>query len=762
MTLRNWLRTTACGLGGTLAIGAFAVQPAFADDQGGIETVVVTAEKTAENINDVGMSINAISGDDLLANGVTDPSALSKVTPGFVYARSAYGQPVYTMRGIGFYDTAFNASPGVSVYMDEAPLPYSAMTTGIMFDLQRIEVLKGPQGTLFGENSTGGALNLIAAKPTDAFASGLDLTYQQYGEVMAQGFVSGPLSDTVKARVAVSTDEGGAWQKSFTRNASTGATRRTAERLLLDWQPASNFTLSLNANGWQDNSDSQAGQFLAVTSAHPRAALLSAVTVYPVPPTNAREADWDPSPPFDQHNDFYQLSVRGEYRIDDSTTLTSISTYEYLKENSVVDTDGTYLHVFDVYNGGHIRTFAQELRLAGQSESLRWLLGGNYETDMIYEYGNPTTDTAYGTFPFPKAVTGTYEHVGTGAFFGNANYDLTDAITLQGGIRYTITRIHNRGCTLDPGTGQLASVFESLAASHGVTVTIPDGGCATLDAVTFQPGWVRGRLDQDNVSWRTGVNWKVADNSLLYANVSRGYKAGDFSPAGAIYSATLAPATQETVLAYEVGTKLALADNRLQLNGALFYYDYGNKQFRGKQPSPVIGSQNALLNIPKSRIEGAEFGATWMPLDHLRLNAGASYTASRIEGAFFNYTVLGAYTNLGGEALPQTPKWQETADAEYDFEISDGLGAYIGAHMNSQSSSNSALGNLALFKVNGYTNVDLRLGVTTDDGHWGGSVFVDNVGNTYSWNFVNLSGSDAVSRLANRPRIWGIKLDYRN
>ena len=762
MTLRNWLRATAYGLGGTLAIGVFAVQPAFAEDQGGIETVVVTAEKTQENINSVGMSINAISGDDLLTDGISDPSALAKAVPGFVYARSSYGQPVYTMRGVGFYDTAFNASPGVSVYMDEAPLPYSAMTTGIMFDLQRVEVLKGPQGTLFGENSTGGALNLIAAKPTDAFASGLDLTYQEYGEVMAQGFVSGPLGDTVKARLAISTDDGGAWQQSFTRNASTGATRRTGERFLLDWQPTSGLTFSLDANGWQDTSDEQAGQFLAVTSAHPRAALLSVVTVYPVPPTNAREADWDPSPAFKQNNSFYQFSLRGEYDLSDAVKLTSISTYEYLKEASVVDTDGTYVHVFDVYNGGHIGTFAQELRLSGETDKLRWLIGGNYESDTIYEYGNPTTDTTYGTFPFPKAVTAAYEHVTTGAVFANVNYDLTDTIALQGGIRYTDTHIHNRGCTLDPGTGQLAGVFEGLAAGHGVTITIPNGGCATLNSVTFEPGWVIGQLNQDNVSWRTGINWKVADNSLLYANVSRGYKAGDFSPAGAIYSSTLSPATQETVLAYEAGAKLALADNRLQLNGAAFYYDYGNKQFRGKQPSPVIGSQNALLNIPRSRIEGGELDATWLPIDQLHLNAGISYTDSKIEGTFFNYTVLSTYANLGGEALPQTPKLMETADAEYDFTVSDGLTAFAGAHLTSQSSSNSGLGDLALFNVKGYTNVDLRLGVTTDDGHWSGSVFVDNVGNTYSWNFVNLSGSDAVSRLANRPRIWGIKLDYRN
>ena len=149
---RQW--TPLCGVVTTLALAA-AAPPAMAQDQPstGIETVVVTAQKVSQNINDVGMSITAASGDELTKLGITDTSQLVKVVPGFNYTPSFYGTPIYTIRGVGFLDTSLAASPTVSVYNDEVPLPYSIMTSAASLDIQRVEVLKGPQGTLFGENA---------------------------------------------------------------------------------------------------------------------------------------------------------------------------------------------------------------------------------------------------------------------------------------------------------------------------------------------------------------------------------------------------------------------------------------------------------------------------------------------------------------------------------------------------------------------------------------------------------------------------------
>ena len=158
-----------------------------------VSELVVTAEKREENINNVGMSIQAASGDRLLKLGITSTEDLTKIIPGFVVTPNYYGTVVYTIRGVGFQDTSLAGSPTVTVYQDQMPLPFSILTAGATLDLQRVEVLKGPQGTLFGENATAGAINYIANKPTDHFEAGGDLSLGNFQTADFQGFVSGPL-----------------------------------------------------------------------------------------------------------------------------------------------------------------------------------------------------------------------------------------------------------------------------------------------------------------------------------------------------------------------------------------------------------------------------------------------------------------------------------------------------------------------------------------------------------------------------------------
>ena len=158
-----------------------------------IQEVVVTAQKRAQNINNVGMSITAISGSALVQQGVSSTADLAKVVPGLTFEPSPFNTPVYTLRGVGYYDSAVSASPTVAVYTDEVPLPFSAMTKAAGLDLERVEVLKGPQGTLYGENTTGGAINYIAAKPTKTYEAGFDAGYGRFNTADVQGYLSGPV-----------------------------------------------------------------------------------------------------------------------------------------------------------------------------------------------------------------------------------------------------------------------------------------------------------------------------------------------------------------------------------------------------------------------------------------------------------------------------------------------------------------------------------------------------------------------------------------
>ncbi|HEV3023532.1 MAG TPA: TonB-dependent receptor plug domain-containing protein, partial [Pirellulales bacterium] len=258
-----------------------------------LQGVVVTAQKREENIQNVGMSVQAASGDTLTKLGVTSTEDLTKIIPGFEVTPNYYGTVVYTIRGVGFQDTSLAGSPTVTVYQDQAPLPFSILTAGSTLDLQRVEVLKGPQGTLFGENATAGAINYIANTPTDHFEAGGDLTVGNFQTVNVQGYVSGPLTDTLDARLAVQDNNSGPWQKGYAqqKGQETGGADFLNGRLSLRWKPNSDFTALLTVNGWQDKGFNQVGQLFGLAGGrnHQMPAFLLG---YPNAPHNDQAAGW--------------------------------------------------------------------------------------------------------------------------------------------------------------------------------------------------------------------------------------------------------------------------------------------------------------------------------------------------------------------------------------------------------------------------------------------------------------------------------------
>ena len=194
----QWVGASALAL-------AFAAVPAFANEaqdappetaRATYDTneIIVTANKREENINRVGLSIAAVGQDALAERAIQSVADIAQAVPGLTYTNSANNTPIYTLRGVGFYDTSLGSYPTTSVYLDQVPLPFPILTTLTAFDLERIEVLKGPQGTLFGQNSTGGAINYIAAKPTSDLAAGVELSYGRFDSFVGSGYVSGPIS----------------------------------------------------------------------------------------------------------------------------------------------------------------------------------------------------------------------------------------------------------------------------------------------------------------------------------------------------------------------------------------------------------------------------------------------------------------------------------------------------------------------------------------------------------------------------------------
>lgn len=766
--------------------------------QGGIQDIVVTAQKMEQKVNEVGMSINAFSGNQLSSLGIERPEDLAKVVPGLTVATGGAGLPVYTLRGVGYVDTVAGAGPTVSLYMDETPLPYPIMARGASFDVQRVEVLKGPQGTLFGQNATGGAINYIANRPTGSFAAGGEVAYSSYDRVTANAYVGGPLGDTLRVRAAGMIDEGGAWQKSITRPSdSNGAKRFMAGRLLLDWTPADTVSIQLNLNGWRDKSDEQAYQIIGFSGSTTNPAVIATYNnVYRAAfPTNARTADWDVLPAGGFHDgftgktytamrrddDFRQASLRGDFDVSDDIRLTTITSHDRLHQNTYTDPDGTNRAIIIVPNVANIETFSQEVRLSGKSDGLTWVVGGNFDHHRVRNAGNLFNEIA--SQPFRAAGTQADMKVNSVAAFAHVEYDVTPRLSVLGGIRYTDTRIRNSGCTLDLpdgfnnrlGTdlaaGARFAAFRALAPFNpGLTLAdIPlaaDGACVTYNDTTNLAdlrltGLVRNKLDESNVPFKLGVNFKPRQDWLLYATFSRGFKAGNFSPNGAVFASSIDPVVQERVDAYEAGFKLSLADRHIQLNGAAFHYDYHNKQVRGKIDGGPFGVTSKTLNIARSRIRGAELQLTAVPVEAIRLNVGATYIASRIvdTGSLILFNSAGVPTNVTGEQLPLTPKWQVQADAEFRQPVGN-FEAFLGGNLRYQSATNATLGAERAFIIDPYTTIDLRAGIRAPDGPWSATLFVNNVTNKYSWSSVNLQGTDAIVRAANPPRIFGIRIGY--
>lgn len=741
------------------------------------DEIIVTAQKRSERLSDVPLSITAATGDQLRASGVTSTADLERVVPGFTAQQSAYGPPVFTIRGIGFYDTSTGVAPTVSVYVDQVPLPYSVMTPGASLDLERVEVLKGPQGTLFGQNSTGGAINYIAARPTDELKAGGSLTYGRFNQFDVDGYISGPLATGVMARLAVRHEDRGDWQYSQTRDDKLGRRNFTTGRLLLDLEPSENLTLQFNLNGWIDKSDSQAWQFLAYAPTNPigfpeeKAFYATAVRA----PAQARVADWDPGVDFRHDDRLYQASLRADLSLSSNLTLTSITAYTDFRGRNPSDSDGVSFNdiFFDIRS--NIDSFSQELRIAGDGERLKWMVGGNYQNDTANEdqighewASNSGVATPAFVSRFRDFVIRNDQKIETVAAFASVDYEIAPALTLQGSLRYTDQRRDANGCFLDAGDGAFATAFGnlySLLATVGsgvpTTVTIPNGGCVTADA-TFSPvKTIPGALNEDNLSWRAGLSWKPSNSLLVYANATKGFKAGSFSGVPAVSVTQYIPVTQESVLAYEAGFKTALLDRKVTLEGAAFYYDYNDKQILGFVNAGFpFGTLPKLLNVPKSRVQGFELSTTIRPVTGLSLRGAVSHIDSKVTESYLTPDPYGVLIDLKNESFPNTPRWQLSGGIDFETPVSAGIDAFAGADVNYRSKSVAAFGSDPLFAIDAYALLNLRAGIKSSDDRWRAEVWGRNVTNKYYWNGVS-HVIDSVSRVAGMPATYGVTVSVK-
>lgn len=761
--------------------------PTSGNQEAGVGDIIVTAQKREQQLNDVPLSITAASGEKLANQGVTSVADLVKVVPGFNFTESAFATPVYTLRGIGFYDTSIAAKSTVSVYLDQVPLPFSIVAAGATLDLERVEVLKGPQGTLFGSNSTGGAINYIAAKPTKAFHAGADASLARFGEVNVGGFISGPISDTLTARLAVRTEQGGDWQRSYTRNDKLGSRNFTTGRFLLDFDPTSTVRFELNLNGFVDKSDGQAGQLIGVVPLG-NPARAGALNAYPRSPESNRAADWSIGQEPKRDNWFYQGSLRGDFDVTPDLTLTSITAYSRYHNDQDIDPDGVALRDYFYRTTGKLSSFSQELRLTGKlGDSINYIIGGNYSREKTFQRDDtgPYTDStsAYqlvdaGLTNVPFFVLSQFgdQKFINKAVFGNVDWDLGEMFTLHGGVRYTDTKIDFAGCTEDRGgplAGGIQNLVNFIRGQAGLApLAVAPNGCVTIDASTLTTGLVTNNLDEDNVSWRGGLDFKPNKDLLFYASVSRGYKSGSFPILAASDRNQFNPVSQESITAYELGAKVTVS-RQAQLNGALFYYDYKDKQLKGRVVAnpDIFGPLEALVNVPKSSVKGGEIQLDLSPTRGFVVSIGATYIDTKVRGSFVNFDSYGTQREFGGSQFPYTPKYQVVIDGQYDWNEGGTIAPFIGANLSYQSDTKAVLGDARLtpsqdltarggLTIKDYALVDLRAGFNLADKKYRVGAFVRNLLDENYWtNATRIT--DTTVRFAGRPRTYGVSLSVR-
>lgn len=747
--------------------------------------IVVTANKREQRLNDVGLTVAVVSGDDLDNRQINSLEDLANATPGLSFTNSANGTPVYTLRGVGFYETSLGAYPTVSTYVDEAPLPFPVLSSHSAYDLERVEILKGPQGTLFGQNATGGAINYIAAKPTGELSAGGSVSYGRFNEIIGDAFISGPLATNLNARLAGRIERADGWQKSNSRAGDTnGKVENYMGRLLVDFEPTDTLRFKLNVNGWKDKSDTQAPQFIALFPQQP-AFLTPQLAASPFSPQSPQAADWTPGVPR-RDNSMWQTSFRAELDVSDSITLTSLTSYADFKMEQGDEGDGLPISTLDLVNhNGSVKSFNQEVRLSNSGGSnIRWVVGANYESSKVSElidlsFPDVSVRGLYGLLfgkPFYSLSYSNDQKFRTYAGFANVEYDLGN-VTIKVGGRYTKSRINSSECGFDlsgdpANTGAL--FYDILLGGALGTYA---GQCYQINntATTYNgvaPG-ASGRfidtLKEDNFSWRVGLDYKPSDDVLLYANVAKGYKAGSYPTLSASLFSQYLPVTQESVLSYEAGVKATLLDRTLQLNGAVFYYDYSDKQLRSKLIDPNFGILDTLRNIPKSDVKGFEIEMNIRPTDGLVINNTFTYLDATIK-EFTGINSGGVSANFAGENVPYTPKYQFGSNIDYSFPVSDSMNGFVGTSLNFRSDTVATIGGntnpagvtspvTTVFGIDDYVLVDLRAGISASDDSWRVSIWGKNVFNEYYWNNT-VAAFDTIQRYAGKPATYGVSFSF--
>lgn len=765
------LRVTHAAL--TAAISLAALTPAIASAHDGDASaaadapdwtdseIVVTAGKREQDIQDVPTAITALGADVFTLQGVgRSASEVLSLVPNASAGAQQHGRPRWWIRGVGAGQQQIDLANPVGFYLDEVYISNASATGLPLFDLERVEVLRGPQGTLWGKNTTGGAIAVVTKKPSFSPAGNsnyMKLDYGSYDDKIIQtGFGLVIVPDALAARVSGHIEN----RDGRYTNLFTGAKDNAIEDSVIRGQLLARSGNIEALLGLHYRKYKTTGGYWTIGSYRADGLYRNGYA----PPTdkdtvntNARE---------DSETDQFGGSLKLDWVLG-GATLTSITGYERWDTTSFGDNDYTPLEIARGHADAVSKQWSQELRLASNgSGPFKWIAGLYYFNEKI------NSDTASATLPdgsvpalvgdtAPNAFSRTrYAHrAESGAAFANLGYDLTDTINLTVGGRFTreTKRLNFDRISSASAAGATWSNYARWWDSY----TGPIGGTGTF-AGNFKRTW-------DNFTYDVTPSWQVAPDHLLYAKYAHGVKSGGFNTAAQLPIA-LQVVEPEELDAFEIGYKSTWFDGAVTFNATAFHYQYDNVQINvvGPNPGAVGGTTTSYLqNAAKAHVNGAEFELTARPIQGLHLNAALGL----LETKYDELQVVKGGANLAGAEFVRAPHFTLNVGASYTVDLASAGSIQLSADARYQGHQFYYITpqdkeNRFLLNQPGYTLANARLAYTTPDERFTFTVYVNNLfDESYrnhalpQFNAANGVTGDTIQW--GDPRTWGASLVAR-
>jgi iron complex outermembrane receptor protein len=673
MTTGNRVVATVLCLG--MAGAAFSAAAAEQHSQG-VETVTVTSQKKEENIQSVPIAVTALTSTQIEKTQSFTLEGLQGAVPNVQIGHFANTphSAVFNIRGMGVIDPDPYAGNTVSIVVDGVPQYFNMVSLLNMFDIERVEILRGPQGTLFGANTTGGVVNVVTKQPTGEFGGEALASVGNYGRLDLNAAMDFPIIDGVLAGKVTVMHHG---QDGFFTNVvdgkSMGDVDTTAVRSYLKYTGGDDFDATLVG----EYVSSRNGSPALVNGAVPGEAFYVAPgIVYPGALLPMYESPCQPGLPCKAPKKYYSgngqvpdqsdmdsyagtLTMNWDSPIGQLTSITGYKSFS-LKEYTDQDLSPVFLH--DTYRPTKGWQFSQELRDRLQvTDGFELQLGGFVMVDHFYHVQNYRLQFAVPGF---RQLTEMDQDNWSGSLFAQGYVDLTDSLRLQAGIRYT----HER-TKMTVGINNFMN-FNGDSVFSGDTYIggfLADGD-QNLDYITRAKSW-------DNIGAKVGLDWQAADDMLLYAYYSRGFKSGGFV-GRIVFPSDIGPYNPEYVDTVEGGIKSDWLDKRLRVNLALFQNWYKDMQvaniYRTKDVQGNDVNGNSILNAASSVIRGFELEVTTVPVDGLTLNGSLAYLAAHYSDFPFVDPNTLAVTQLKGNRLQNAPKWSATLGFTYAFTAGPG------------------------------------------------------------------------------------------